>query len=199
MKRFARLAFALLLSSPLVAIAQHATDASNAAAGSVLAEAKQFDFLLGQWELQVRPKVSSLAAMIHGAPRLVGTWKAWRAPDGQGIEDEMRVVDASGNPISLTRALRVYAKADARWKVRGVDLLRNRTSEASGHWQHGEMRFEGSATDAEGNPSMTRTRYFDITADSFRMQQDRSIDNGQTWDEAVLTIEAKRTAATATP
>jgi hypothetical protein len=30
------------------------------------------------------------------------------------------------------------------------------------------------------------------------MQQDRSSDNGQTWDEATLVIEAKRVAATAT-
>ncbi len=46
---------------------------------------------------------------------------------------------------------------------------------------------------------MTRTRYYDITADAFRMQQDRSTDNGKTWEEGVLTIDAKRVAASATP
>jgi len=199
MNRLPQLVLSSLLSfACFPALAQHAaTDAPPAPAAP--AEAKQFDFLLGQWDLQVHPKVSSLAAMIHGAPKLVGTLKAWRVSSGLGVEDELRIVDASGNPISLNHAARVYAPADARWNISGVDTLRGRKSESSGRWQNGEMRLEGRTTDAEGNPTVTRTRYFDITADSFRMQQDRSSDNGQTWDEGVLTIEAKRTAATATP
>jgi hypothetical protein len=196
MKRLSLFALALLLISQLPAFAQHADAGSSAAAP---AEAKQFDFLLGQWELQVHPKVGSLVAMIHGAPKLVGTLKGWRILDGLGVEDEMRIVDASGNPISLNRALRVYAKADARWRVSGIDAFRGRVSESSGQLQGGEMRLEGHATDAEGKPVTTRTRYYDISAESFRMQQDRSSDNGQTWDEGVVTIEAKRTAASATP
>ena len=199
MNRFRTLTLSLLLAFPLAAHAQHAQDAGAASASSASAEGKQFDFLLGQWDLQVRPKVGSLVAMIHGAPKLAGTWKAWRIFDGAGVEDEMRVVDGSGNPISLTRALRIYAKAETRWKVTGVDAYRSRLSESSGQMQNGEMRLEGRATDAEGKPTMTRTRYYDITADGFRMQQDRSTDNGQTWDEGVLTIEAKRTAASASP
>ncbi len=197
MKRLGQFVLSLLLFIQLPAIAQHASDAGPSAAAP--AEAKQFDFLLGQWELQVHPKVGSLVAMIHGTPKLVGTLKAWRVLDGLGVEDEMRIVDASGNPISLNRALRVYAKADARWRVSGVDAFRGHVSESSGQLQGGEMRLEGHATDAEGKPVTTRTRYYDITAESFRMQQDRSSDNGQTWDEGVLTIEAKRTAASATP
>jgi hypothetical protein len=33
-------------------------------------EAKQFDFLIGHWELEVHPKADSLMAKIHGAPQL---------------------------------------------------------------------------------------------------------------------------------
>jgi len=192
-------ALTLLLSLPVAAFAQHTPPAAAPGGATAPAEAKQFDFMLGQWELEVHPKVSGLAAMIHGAPKLVGTWKAWRVLDGLGIEDEMRIVDASANPISLSRALRIYAKADARWKVGGVDATRGRVSESSGQWQNGEMRLEGRATDAEGKPVITRTRYFEISADAFRMQQDRSSDGGQTWDEAVLSIDARRTAASASP
>jgi formylglycine-generating enzyme required for sulfatase activity len=93
----------------------------------------------------VHPKVSSLVAMIHGSPKLVGTLKAWRAPGGLGVEDEMRIVDASGNPISLNHASRVFAQADARWRIIGVDTLRGRKSEASGQWQNGEMRLDAHA------------------------------------------------------
>ncbi len=54
---------------------------------------------------------------------------------------------------------------------------------------------DGHVTDAEGKPILTRTRYYDIKADAFHMQQDRSIDNGQTGKKASLTIDAKRVAA----
>ncbi len=194
MQRFRLTVFLLLLACSFAAQAQHA-DSAAPVAGTTPVEAKQFDFLVGQWEVEVRPKVSSLVAMIHGAPRLAGTWKAWRAFDGLGIEDELRIVDGSGNPISLTHALRIYAKTEGRWNVSGLDVYRARFSAASGQWQDGEMHLDGHGNDVEGKPALTRTRYYAISADGFRMQQDRSTDNGQSWDEGVLTIEAKRAAA----
>jgi hypothetical protein len=45
---------------------------------------------------------------------------------------------------------------------------------------------------------LVRTRFFAISADAFRMQQDRSTDNGQTWDEGVIAIDAHRSAASTT-
>jgi hypothetical protein len=161
------------------------------------AESKQFDFLLGQWELEVHPKVSGIAAAIHGSPRLVGTWKAWRALDGLAVEDELRIVDASGNPISLSHALRTYSKNESRWKVGGLDAYRARFSESSGQLQGGEMRLNGRGFDPEGHPVLTRVRYYDIGANGFRMQQDRSNDEGRSWDEGVLTLVAKRVAPAA--
>jgi len=38
------------------------------------------------------------------------------------VEDEMRIVDASGNPISLNRALRVYGAAEGLWTISGHDV-----------------------------------------------------------------------------
>ena len=199
MNRFCLSVLSVLLTCPLAALAQPGGEAVTPAVNSARAETKQFDFLLGQWEIEVHPKVSSLVAIIHGAPRLGGTWKVERSPDGLGIDDEMHIVDASGNPMSLSRAHRVYAGPEAGWKISGLDVTHSSASEASAKWLNGEMHAEGHSVDAEGKPSWTRTRYFDITAASFRMSQDRSSDNGQTWDEGTLTIDAKRVAATATP
>src|SRR5258708_19772092 len=190
------LALTLIMSLPIPGVAQHAPAEPVAAAAP--AEANQFDFLLGQWELEVHPKVSGLAAMIHGTPRLVGTWKAWRAAHGVGIEDEMRIVDASGNPISLNRAHRVYGTAQGLWTITGHDVTRGRTSDARGKWQDGEMHVDGHFTDA-GDRILTRTRFYGITAVAFHMMQDRSTDNGQTWEKGSLSIDAKRVAATAAP
>ena len=189
------LALILLLACPLAAVAQH--DAPAPTAANAPAETRQFDFLLGQWELEVHPKVSGLAAMIHGTPKLVGTWKAWRAFDGFGIDDELRIVDASGNPMSLTHAMRVYSASENRWTATTMDVYRGRAAISNGAMQGSEIVMNGTGTDPEGKPTLTRARYTDITPDAFRVQQDRSADNGQTWDEAVLVIVAKRVSATA--
>lgn len=168
---------------------------ASLACASALAQEAQFDFMLGQWQLEVKPKVSSLAAAIHGAPKLAGTWKAWRALDGLAIEDEVRIVDASGNPISFSHALRIYSKVERRWKVGTLDAYRARFTESSGEAAGGEIRTVARGTDTEGHPMLTRVRYFGIQPDAFRVQQDRSTDDGKTWDEGVLAIVARRTAA----
>ena len=161
-------------------------------------EARQFDFLIGQWELEVHPKVDSLIAKIHGAPQLTGTWKAWRAFDGFGVDDEIRIIDTSGNPVALSHAMRAYSSAENSWLVVSMDAYRGRITESKGQLQGGEMVLSGRGTDPEGKPVLTRARYSQITADSFHLQNDRSADNGASWDEAVLVIDAKRVGATAT-
>jgi hypothetical protein len=191
-------ALLLLCSAPTFALAQQHSNARPAPpANSPPKEATQFDFLVGQWALTVTPKVSSLAARIHGAPKLLGTWKAWRAFDGFGIEDELRIVDRSGNPSSLSHAMRVYNGAERRWEVTAVDVYRARPSAATAVAQNGEVVQSGRGVDSEGKEYLTRTRFFGITPTAFRYQQDRSSDGGRTWDDGVLKIEAKRVAASA--
>jgi hypothetical protein len=164
------------------------------AATNVAREAAQFDFLVGHWEVELTPKINGLAKLIHGQPRLVGSWKAWRAFDGRGIDDELRIVDASGNPATLAHAQRIYDPAAKRWLVSSLDVYRARFSSATAQWKDGEMQVDGSATHPDGKPMLTRTRFHSIGADAFRMRQDRSTDNGVTWDEGALVIVAKRVA-----
>ena len=88
------LALVMLLAMSGSAQAQHGGGVPQSRTAP--AEAAQFAFLIGQWELAVHPAASNLAQKIHGVPKLVGTWKAWRAFDGFGVEDEMRITDESG-------------------------------------------------------------------------------------------------------
>lgn len=190
------LLLAVLLATPGALAAQHKGDRA-APALSAPREATQFDFLIGQWELTVTPKVSGLAARIHGSPRLLGTWKAWKAFDGFGIEDELRIIDASGNPSALSHALRVFDASGRHWAITSLDVYRTRFATASAEWKNGEMISTSNGTDAEGKPMVVRSRFHAITASRFRFQQDRSTDAGRTWNEGVLRIEAKRVAAVA--
>ena len=175
-----RRTFVLALSfAPLAALAQ------SSGAGD-------FDFLVGDWSLVVRPKVSGLAAWIHGTPTLVGTWKAWRV-DG-GIDDEQRIVDASGNPRSALRSQRRYDAATARWSIATTDAYHARNGAATARRDGDEVRVDGSYT-SDGATVLTRTRYFAIARDAFRVRQDRSRDGGATWEDGALEIDATRAAA----
>jgi hypothetical protein len=160
-------------------------------------EAAQYDFLVGQWELTVLPKVSSLVARIHGVPKLGGTIRAWRALDGWGIEDELRVVDRSGNPQAFSHFVRLYDPAAKRWSIVTVDVYHQRLTQATAQWDGSVMTSLGEGRDAEGHPYQTRSRISNITPTSFRYQQDRSTDGGRSWDEGTLVIEARRVAASA--
>jgi hypothetical protein len=160
-------------------------------------EASQFDFLAGQWDITVRPLVPGLAARIHGSPRLSGTWRAWRSLDNWGLEDEMRIIDGSGNPMSLSHTVRVYDAAAQKWTQTTLDVYRARFTTSTAQWQDGRMTLSTSGTDPEGHAYQLRTVFSDITPTSFKFQQDRSLDDGRTWTEGVLRIEARRTAAAA--
>jgi len=189
------LAFLAALTVPGIAAAQHA--ASRQPIPTVPAEARQHDFLIGQWELVVKVPATSLAAKIHGAPRLVGTWKAWRAFDGFGLEDELRVTDEAGNPLALTHSMRFYDRASANWSLSTLDVYRGRFTTAAAEWKNGTMTVTSQGTDPDGKPYVARSRFFDITPGTFRYQQDRSYDDGKTWSEGTLRIEAKKVAAVA--
>ena len=94
--------------------------------------------------------------------------------------------------------MRAYSGAESGWLVASLDVYRGRVSESKGQWQGGEMVLNGKGADPEGKPVLTRARYSKITPESFHLQNDRSADNGATWDEAVLVIDAKRVGAAAT-
>jgi len=171
--------------------------AESASAPVAPSEVAQFDFLIGQWDIEVTPKVNGLVAMIHGTPHLFGSWKAWRAFDGFGVDDEVRVVDGGGNPVNLSRALRVYDAKAHRWAVETLDVYAARFSAATAQWQGGEMHGTSSGSMPDGKAYLSRTRFYEIAPDHFKMSQDRSYDKGASWDEGAITISARRVAAKA--
>lgn len=178
--------------------AQHDPSSGGSAVATSPAEARQFDFLIGEWSLDVRPRVSGLAARIHGAPKFSGTWKGWRAFDGWGVEDELRIVDTQGALRSVAHAMRVFDQAAGRWSLTTLDVLRARFTPSSAQWQGKEMVVSAAAKDQDGKDHLVRVRFFEITPTGFRYEQARSYDQGKTWEDPTLRITARRTAAAAT-
>ena len=185
----------IALGGATPALAQHGAPAS-AGVPTAPKEATQFDFLVGQFSLTVQPAVSGLVAAIHGSPKLAGTWKGWRALDGWGVEDELRIVDESGNPRSYSHAVRFYDAAAQHWINTTIDVYRGVTGTSTATWKDGQLTVMLKGTDGDGKAYLGRTRFFEITPTAFKYQQDRSYDDGKTWKEN-LRFMAKRTAATA--
>jgi hypothetical protein len=194
--RSARLAVAILFVLSSVALGQH-PGGSAPPTPTPPKEGSQFDFLVGQWELVVQPQATTLGQRIHGTPKLLGTWKAWRALDGWGTEDELRLTDASGNPRLLSHQVRFFDSAARRWSISAIDVYKGIVSTSTAEWRNGEMIISGRGTDAEGRAYESRAIFSKITPSTFRYRTDRSYDGGKTWSEGVTRIEAKRVAATA--
>jgi hypothetical protein len=159
-------------------------------------EATQYNFLVGQWDLVVKPAATGLAQKVHGTPKLVGTWKAWREFDGWGIEDVVLITDWSVNPLCLNHAMRYFDATLKKWRGIGLDVYRSVVTNSVAEMRDGVMVTNSSGRDADGKAFLSRARYADITPNGFLFIQERSMDNGKTWDEN-LRIEAKRTASLA--
>lgn len=186
----------LLAIAPSLQAQQHAP--SGATSPTVAPkEGAQFDFLIGQWEVVAKPLAKTLGQKIHGVQKLPGVWKAWRALDGWGIEDELRLTDPSGNPRLLAHTVRFYDSNVHKWALNAIDVYKAVTSASTAELKGKDMVSNGQGKEAEGGAYLSRASFTKITAQTFTYRLDRSYDNGKTWTEGVTTIEAKRVAATA--
>ena len=184
----------LAATAPSVASAQHVSKAV-ALAKRTPKEVSQYDFLVGEWELLVKPAAVGLMQKMHGVPNLRGTWKATRTADGLGIEDVLRIVDRSGNPVAVTRFVRTYDDAAKHWAITAADSVHGKVTKATAEWMRTEMVTIGDASDEDGKKFISRARISGPTPTSFKYMQDRSYDGGATWGEVVLTIYAQRTTS----
>src|SRR6185503_19230870 len=139
------LVFIALVGGPAAAMAQHGGAAPPSRTAP--AEARQYGFLIGQWDLTVKVPPAGLAQRIHGTPKLAGTWKAWPAFDGFGVEDELRITDAAGNPVGLGSNLRIYDRAAQKWSLATVDVYTARLSTSTAEWKDGTMTQSARGTD----------------------------------------------------
>lgn len=172
------------------ALAPLTSSGSGAAAAP---EARQFDFLVGQWQVSGEVKVSGAMALFHGRPKLAGNWKAWRAADGQGIEDELTLTDASGTLLSAVHLTRSFARDEHCWKIMGRDASKGAATTGTACRQGDEMLMTSSGTTPEGKHYRNRTHYLAITPAGFRVLQDRSYDEGKTWDTGAVILDVRRT------
>src|SRR5262245_4735869 len=146
------------------------------------AEASQFDFLIGTWDVVSEPNIAGVPEKVYGR------WTAQKSADGFMVVDEYRISDGSGGTAYLGETYRVYNPKARRWEYRFVEAY-------SGTWHEGTAVKEGVEMHlTQGTPaggSMTKIRYYDIQKDRFSWVSQRSWDGGKTWSPGGK-IEATR-------
>jgi hypothetical protein len=90
-----------------------------------------------------------------------------RLVEGQ-ILDEYRIVGDKGETFYVTTTIRAYNAMLDRWELIGMDVVMSLT------------------------PTIRKIRYYDIRPDRFSWTSDLSRDNGKTWIQNELQIEARR-------
>ena len=57
-----------------------------------------------------------------------------------GVDDEIRIIDKSGNPVGLSHAMRAYSSTESSWLVVSLDVYRGRIAESKGQLPEQERR-----------------------------------------------------------
>ncbi len=181
----------LSLGAVLVALAAQQANAQTPHAMTTPPEASQFDFLVGEWTLDVTSKVP------NAPPRYRGEWYAWKALNGLGIVDEYVNFDDSSRVVYSGTTLRALNPESRSWTMRYIDQLGGRTgrwSEAVATKVGDEVRVEQRGPLPNGQVSILKIRYYNISSNHFSWTADLSSDGGTTWLRDYLHIEATRRA-----
>lgn len=164
----ALLCFALCLSGvaaaqqPAVAAQQPAAPARPCAARS---EARQFDFWVGEWDVEVGGKRAGTNAvqLILGDCVLMENWTGAGGMSGKSFN--------------------FYDAPKSKWRQVWVDD-RGGVLDFEGEFREGAMRFQGETRRADQTTMLHRLTFTRQSADRVRQLWEQSSDGGKTWNVA---------------
>lgn len=176
---------ALLLGA--AAAAQEPQDTPDTWANSAFSAdpERQFDFWVGEWDVNLRILQDDL------------TWKdsiAARA-EIRSILDGHAILELWDSAPIVGYSLRYYDAARGTWVLWLNWPGRNSSGSSSleGAFRHGRGEFFSVAEDAQGQPTITRYTFSDVSPTSLRWDDATSSDGGRSW-RASWRMEFSRTA-----
>ena len=141
-------------------------------------ESRQFDFLIGDWDVAATRYKEDGSALIH----YKASWSAKHLNEGRMVVDDFKAHLPTGQDISSFVTLRTYSEATGRWELAGLPALQPATIvQWHGEWKGGEMLLDATGKDLAGATIQNKIRFFNITKDSFDWVSNNSHDDGKTW------------------
>lgn len=162
-------ALGLLLLAPLLA-PQSGSEVSEIWS---FPEARQFDFWIGDWDVNLRVLQDGRTWADSVAARA----RIYRILDGKAILELWDSPDIKGY------SLRYYDREAGAWVLylNWPGKNRSGTSRLTGGFRHGRGEFFSSTQDGEGDESVSRYTFCDITPTTLRWDDAYSKDGGRTW------------------
>jgi hypothetical protein len=191
LSRVVVLAMALVLSNPgkgAEAMPDRAITTYGVLNPAAPAELGMFAFLIGKWTGTARSRNPDGSYSEYQFD-----WIGRYALDGMAIADEMRMASTEGGAIQ-GMSLRYYDSPRKQWAIEFLNFNRSFLRRQVGS-EWGEVTQEGSRITINqdgrgGGPG--REVYTLIDANHFTYSMDSAQDDGQTWDEGIVTIDMKR-------
>lgn len=127
------------------------------------AEAKQFDFWIGEWDV------------FNLQGQKVGTSIIQQISAGCGILENWR--DAFGNE---GKSINFYDANTQKWYQYWIGAAGG-PQRYSGVYRDGALRYEGEPVTASGRVTLSRLTFFNLDANTVRQFAEQSADEGKTW------------------
>ncbi|MFM9904768.1 MAG: tetratricopeptide repeat protein [Pyrinomonadaceae bacterium] len=128
------------------------------------AEHKQFDFWIGEWNVQ------------NPQGQQVGQSRIERIENGCIILENW-----DSGPAGSGKSINFYDANLHKWRQTWADNTGG-VSEFSGVFKDGAMRFEGESHRPDGVKVLRRLTFFNFSADRVRQYSEASTDGGKTWN-----------------
>jgi len=171
-------------------VVPEAATASGGSLDTAGSSRNDFDFLLGEWDVQI-----TRYAPDGTATQREGSWSARSHVGGKIIEDLF--VERADEADAAAMTLRTYCAETQRWEMvyLWADRPASGVSSFVGSRVGDEMHLRMQRRNAEGGVVRSRIRFFEITSDSFSWDHRTSGDNGETWSLATLLTVRRRSGS----
>ncbi len=141
-------------------------------------ESRQFDFLIGEWEVAASRYQDDGSVQFHYPAR----WRCVHLNDARMVMDDFKAYGPGGQAISSYVTLRTYSAANGRWEMVGLAAFQPAVpAQWFGEWREGEMRMNAIGAGPAGETVQTRIRFFDIAQDHFAWESHARRGDAATW------------------
>lgn len=139
-------------------------------------KAKQFDFWVGEWDVQVNGQTVGLNVIEKQQQGclIVENWKGNGGQTGKGLN--------FFNPILGTWRQSYMSSNQTIWEM-------------TGEYKDGAMRYTGHVYASNGQTVMTRVTFYNLEPNRLRHTEDDSRDGGKTWTTSWDAIYIRRTSS----